>query len=245
MNVPHTMLVRLGLFLLTLAALAAPAAAAPVSYFGIDDPRGTLTNSLQAQADFLATLSSYGTDTLEASPTFVANPGLTFAGTSLTATSNSNYIASFGGLYAISGTKFLSDRGPANDTLPGIPDVFTINAPITAFGFFISNGGDAKANSISLLLENTLLGTSKQVLIAVLGPLASGTNVVYVGVTDTDPFNRVSLIESYDFDGMLLDDFTAGYVSAVPEPSSFVLAGIAATVILLRRRLLPSRSNRR
>ena len=46
--------------------------------------------------------------------------------------------------------------------------------------------------------------------IRTLGPNWPFYNVVFFGVTDTEPFNRVSLVESHDNDGILLDDLIAG-----------------------------------
>jgi hypothetical protein len=36
--------------------------------------------------------------------------------------------------------------------------------------------------------------------------------VLFFGVTDTAPFNRVSFVETYDRDGLLYDDLIAGYI---------------------------------
>ena len=122
---------------------------------------------------------------------------------------------------------------PATANDPGIPDVFNFSAPVTGFGSFFSNAGDGAANTITFVLENTGLGTSKNVIVGPLPGGASFDNVFFFGVTDTDPFNRVTMIESLDFDGILLDDVTIGFV---PEPSSMVLlAGMSALALLARR----------
>jgi hypothetical protein len=37
-------------------------------------------------------------------------------------------------------------------------------------------------------------------------------NIFFFGLTDSEPFDRVTLRETYDYDGILLDDMIAGYV---------------------------------
>jgi len=219
----------------TLALSATPVAAGVMTFFGADDPKGTLTNSKKAEADFLATLSSYGTETFESLVPLTPDPKLAFAPTSITATTDVDYVAPYPPL-AVSGNNVLLDQGGKNPSDPGLPDVFTFSEPITAFGSYFANAGDGGVNTIILLLENTQLGTSKTVTAATRGPNLGFDNTFYFGVTDTAPFNRVSIVESYDYDGILLDNVTAGQV---PEPSTIVLlvGGIAAlSVSRLRRR---------
>ncbi len=56
-------------------------------------------------------------------------------------------------------------------------------------------------------------------------------NVFFFGVTDTDPFDRVSIIEANDYDGILLDDLTVGYVA--PEPSSIAILAAGGLAMAL------------
>ncbi len=216
------------------ALTATPALAAVVTFFGADDPRGSLTNSSQAEKNFQATLSVYGTETFEALAPLTPDPPLTFGATGITATSDVDYVAPFPPL-AVSGSNLILDQGPGKAGDPGIPDVFTFNQPITAFGSYFAQAGDGAPNTIILLLQNTQLGTNKTVTIGTLGPNLGFDNTFYFGVTDTDPFNRVSMIESNDFDGVLLDNVTAGQV---PEPSTLALltAGLGALVVVRIRR---------
>jgi hypothetical protein len=215
-------------FALSFVCVVNTAQSAPLTYFGADSPRGTLTNSNAAFNSFVATLSSYGIDDLESYPNFTVNPTLTFGTTGLTALPDFRQVATFA-LFAVSGTNSLVDAGPSSPTGTAINDNLTFNKPITAFGSYFSNAGDsAVANTISLRLENTLLGTSKLVSIGTRGPSLSFDNVFFLGITDTEPFNKVSLLESYDYDGILLDNITAGYV-AIPEASSFLLCGLVLT----------------
>lgn len=203
--------------------------AAPVTFFGHDNPKGTLVSSTAAFNAFTATLSSYGVDNIESYPGFSPDPVLSFGATGLIAQSDISFVAAFPSL-AASGNNSLFDAGPAAPGGTGIDDTFTFSAPITAFGSFFSNAGDATANSVSLKLENTALGTSKTLSIGTFGPNNASNNVFFFGVTDTDPFDKVSLIESFDYDGLLLDNVTAGYVAVVPEAGSLMLGSLAAGI---------------
>ena len=216
---------RGGLLAIALATFAAKANADQVTYFAIDDPRGTLANTTAAFEAFTATLSDFGVDDLESYTGFLEDPTLTFGSTGITAQTDFNYVVAFAAL-AVQGNNSLLDDGPDDATGDAINDTLTFNTPVTAFGTFISNYGDSTtANTISLLLENTTLGTSKTVDIGTLGPSASYTNVVFFGVTDTDPFDKITVMESLDFDGGLYDNITAGYVT-VPEFGSFALVSM-------------------
>jgi hypothetical protein len=66
-----------------------------------------------------------------------------------------------------------------------------------------------------------------------VGPGWGNNNVFFLGVTNTTPFNRVSILESGDAnDGMLYDNVVAGFV---PEPSSLALVLIGGAGALLRK----------
>lgn len=218
------------------------AAAAPQLFVGYDNPRGALANSLQAQTDFQNSLYSFGVDTLESLPGFANDPTLTFGAVGLTAQSNVKYSVSFAAL-AVSGAISLLDDGPAMAGGTLVPDSFTFSAPVTAFGTFFSNVGDAVTNTITLQLENTLKGTSKNVVVGTYGPSGAFNNVAFAGVTDHEPFNRVTLLESNDYDGVLLDNITAGYLDRVqtlvvtsPDTSQIIkLDSLGQTTVLADR----------
>ncbi|MFO0949182.1 MAG: hypothetical protein U1D30_25270 [Planctomycetota bacterium] len=227
--------------LLSLAGLTwgTPSKAAFVIYSGYDDPRGTLANSTAAFNAFTATLSDYGVDTLESYGHLSPDPTLSFGSTGITAQTDFNFVASIS-LYAVSGSKILYDAGPGSPGGAAVDDTFTFNTPITAFGTYISNAGsDAQANTITFIFENTVLGTSKSFSLPPLGPNRSGTNALFFGVTDTDPFDKITVRESFDYDGILLDNITAGYVAVVPEASSLAmistLVGLAGIVAWRRK----------
>ncbi len=214
--------------------------AATVVYFGgPDNSKLNLTQPgsvvTPVRDSFLASLSSYGIEDLESRSG--TNPTLQFGATGITAqTGFSNGVNSLF-TYAVSGVNFLWDT-------EGVDDWLEFSEPVTAFGSYIVQGGDgssasptfAPANSLTFRLENSVLGTSKDVFIQDLGPDWPFYNVVFVGITDTDGFDRISLIESYDYDGLLWDDLIAGHVNVVPEPSSLALALFAGVAAFIARR---------
>jgi hypothetical protein len=218
-----------------LSCAAGSAAAAPVVYFAVDDPRGTLVNSTQAFDNFLSTLGTSGTDTLESNANGAFNPSLTFGASGIAATTKTGFVAIVPPM-AVSQTKVLVESGPTSFGGPAFNDEFTFNQPITAFGFFASNAGDGFANDVTFRLINSKLATTSDVLIAKLPGGGTQTNVTFMGVTDTNPFDRVLIIETNDFDSLVIDNLTAGIL--VPEPSTLALlaAGGLALLWAFRRR---------
>lgn len=218
----------------------AGAAHAQFVYFGLDNPRGTLTHSNVARAAFLARLGMHGTDTLEAYAAFAPDPMLSFPGTGITATTNIDFVAGFAQL-AVSGSKLLLDRGDGGDS-------FTFSAPVGAFGMYVVQAGDgANVNQITVRLENTQLGTARDVVAGTFGPGMAFDSTFFIGVTDRRRFDRVTILESIDAnDGTLYDNITVGFLgipSAVaaplvvtaPEPGVFVLVAVGASAVPVNR----------
>ena len=183
-------------------------------YFGgPDNSKLSLNLALTERNEFLSTLIQSGAENLESLGGQV-NPTLTFGDTGITAAIGFSNGVNTAFQYAVSGVNFLWDAEGANDWLE-------FSEPVTAFGSYIVQGGDGSSNpptstppnTLTFRLENTELGTSKDVVIHDLGPDWPFYNVIFVGVTDTSPFNRVSFIESYDHDGLLWDDLVAGFVT--------------------------------
>lgn len=184
-----------------------------VSYFGgPDNSKVTLSAASSARNAFLATLNSYGVEDLEDNSG--ANPTLTFGTTGITATTGFSNGVNSAFQYSVSGMKFLWDTEGENDWLE-------FSEPVTAFGSYIVQGGDGSSapptstppNTLNFRLQNSVTGTDKEVAIQDLGPNWPFFNVIFVGVTDTQPFDRISFIESYDRDGLLWDDLIAGFVT--------------------------------
>ena len=230
MNRIPSRIIGLSCAALWLLAIATSASAVQHTFFGLDDPRGTFHTALAAHNNFVAALDLYGTDDLESFPNGTPFPTLVFGATGITTTSSSGFVATFPPL-AESGLNALVDIGPTTPNDPPVDDAWTFSQPVTAFGsYFAQSGTEPYANIITLKLENVGLGTSTIVDVATVGPGASFDNVFFFGVTDTNPFDRVTLIErndsapeTIDFDGILLDDITVGIV---PEPSSLALVTV-------------------
>ena len=181
------------------------ALAAPATYFGNDASKLDLSNANAARGDFLSSLSSYDVENLE-SLGGQQNPTLSFGSSGITATTGfpNGVFSQFA--YAVSGLHFVWD-------MEGVNDWLQFSQPITAFGSYFVQGGDGPANTLTLRLENTLVGSSNDVPVRTLGPGWPFYNVFFFGVTDTAPFNRVSLVETHDNDGILLDDILAGFLA--------------------------------
>jgi hypothetical protein len=197
--------------------------------------------------DFLTGFSSYGIEDLEDN-TGQINPTLSFPGTGLTATTGFPNGVNSQFAYSVSGTNFLWDT-------EGVADWIQFSAPITMFGAYIVQGGDGASapptstppNSLMFRLQNTLQGTSKDVFVRNFGPDWPFYNVCFVGIKDTDSFNKITFIESFDHDGLLWDDLIAGYdlpapdasvwafQAPVPEPATCTLFACGLAVCLLAR----------
>jgi hypothetical protein len=129
----------------------------------------------------------------------------------------------------------LVDAGPSSFEVPGVvDDEFHFNKIISAFGFFATNVGDGFANDITFRLINSKLGTSVDVPMQKLPGGASQTNATFWGVTDPTGFDSVLLVESNDFDAIVMDNFIAGFV--VPEPSTLLLLLSGGAMLLWARR---------
>ena len=63
---------------------------------------------------------------------------------------------------------------------------------------------------------------------------ASQTSATFWGVTDPTGFDSVLLVESNDFDAIVMDNFIAGFV--VPEPNTLLLLVSGGAMLLWARR---------
>jgi hypothetical protein len=203
-----------------LSLVARPSLGAPTVFFDRDDSTTFMSsypNSLAKFNQFTASLSSFGVDNVDTA--IGLNPTLTFGATGITATTQGVLAQNAPGFQI--GTQALLELDAAG--FPQVNTVFSFNTYITSFGAFVIQGGDGANNNnpTSFRLRNTATNTFVDVPVQI-GPGWGLDNAFFLGVTDTAPFNEVSILESADFnDGMLLDNVVAG--GAVPEPGSLVL----------------------
>lgn len=217
-----------------------PSLAAPVVTFDRDNETSLMSSFPNSQAafdQFTGSLASFGVETVDLIdtdvPPFGFNPTLTFGGTGITATANGALVQD-APTYQI-GTRALLET----DTFgPQVNTVFSFTQHITAFGLFVIQGGDEGSppsqtnndNPTTFRLRDAVTNLFTDVVVQV-GPGWLENNVFFFGVTDTVPFNEVSILETGDLaDGMLYDNIVAGY--AVPEPGTLLLATLAGTFVL-------------
>ena len=242
---------RCALLFALMLSFANSSPAAITTFAGLDNNKSltpTLPNANAARNSFLATLPSYGVDNLESFSHVAATPSpvtLNFFPLGTTAVAQFNAINTFS-LYATSGTNFLYDAagGPAS---PPVDDILTFAQPVSAFGVFMANFADnSNPNTITWVLDlngtevaTLVLGTFSRALDGGISTgLAQGNGVYFFGVSGDQPFNRITFKETFDYDGLLYDDFTAG-PTTIPEPSTYaglLLAGSTAFWLLKRRR---------
>jgi hypothetical protein len=179
---------------------------------------------------FLADLRSYNVNDLESVPPG-ANPTLSFG--EITGTTGFPIGVQSSALFSVSGTNFLVDAG--NSAAP-FADYIEFSQPISAFGMYMTQAGDGALNELTVTISNSSTGIS-QSFVQSLGPSWPLFNVTFLGVRDTDMFDRISFAESNDTDGILPDDLIVG-MSVVPEPNSFGLTLVccAGCAVLSRRR---------
>lgn len=216
-----------GLFSFSISA--GLAVAAPTVFFNRDDSSTFMTsfpNSLAAFNAFTTSLNSFGVDTVDAAAG--TNPSLAFGATGITATTQGVLAQSAPGFQI--GTQALLELDAAG--FPQVDTVFTFNQNITAFGAYVIQGGDGTNNNpTTFRLKNTATNAFVDVPVQV-GPGWGTDNVFFFGVTDTVPFNEVSMIETGDaVDGMLYDNIVAGNI---PEPGSLVLVLLGGSCALCR-----------
>jgi hypothetical protein len=212
--------------------------AAITTIFDRDDSSAFMSsypNSQAAYNTFTSSLGFFGLSTIDAAATGV-DPVLSFPSTSVTATTSSVNASSNPGFMI--GSQSLQEGdlfGP-----PTANSVFSFSHYLTAFGLYVIQGGDgANDNLVKFRLTNTIANTFVDVPVQV-GPGWSFDNVFFFGITDTNPFNQVTIIEDNSaaggdvFDGMLFDNIV---IRAIPEPSSIAMLTLGACALgRLRRR---------
>jgi hypothetical protein len=209
--------------------------AAPAVYFDRDATSGFATSYPNSQAkfdEFTSSLSSFGVATIDAA--VGVNPTLSFGGTGITADTQ-GVLAQVAPGFSI-GAQALLELDAAGSGQ--VNTVFSFNQYITAFGLFVIQGGDgANDNLTTFRLRDTVTNLFVDVPVQI-GPNWAVDNIFFLGVSDSVPFNEVTILETVDInDGMLYDNVVAG--NRVPEPTTLALTAIAGACAVgraIRRR---------
>lgn len=235
---------RLLFSLLILSAVQNAAFAQITTFLGDDNPRGALTNSFAARNNFISSFALTGTENFDGYAPF-SPPALSFGGaTAASATSNAFFViddSNIGSVFSVSHDKLLLGNYLDNN-------VFNISRPINGFGLFFVNAGDAVANQFTLDLFSYQTGITKSIPVnltgngtgapTTFGPGRQADAVFYFGVRDTDPFDQVTIRSLFTdgSDGVLYDDVSIGFISGVPEPTTYALIGGLGAIIYGRYR---------
>jgi hypothetical protein len=246
----------------SMLSLTANVWAAPVVFTAADPNTGStsstvspsFTNSNAKYSQFLGALSSYGVDNLESyAPTGLnvyANT-LTFSPLSLTAAVSTPDAGIFiqhqinpttGGGPSQGSQNLLGhhDFGTNPPNGATVRDLFTFSQPVTAFGLYLNNVGDA-ANITQILFTITYANATPQVVELNMGTFSGGGtySTGFVGITDTNPITSILIRKNSNTnaDGVLYDNITAG-VAAIPEPTTWACmlsCGLAGGIAWRRR----------
>jgi len=220
-----------------MALLPISAAAAPITFFGLDYnnsetvPLSAVPNSAAAEAAFLANLVGVGTETFESYAAGTTTPlGIAFsgAGTATIYGSGQVYSQPVGtagaGRYSVpsgSTTKYW-------EAVYGADFYVQFSAPVAAFGFYGIDIGDfGGTTSIQLTLSG---GGTVTLPISNAGTGAYGS-VLYFGFYDpVNTYTRIDFVNVGGDDIFAFDNFTVGaleQVNPVPDPgSSLMLLGL-------------------
>ncbi len=239
-------LLVLHLFVMHTAALAAPVQL----FYGFDAAAGAggaHPNSDAARSQFLAALdgSTIGVETFESVTLghigytgLSSGRTLTFPATSVTATAidfdltSTTTIANAPGpgnfVFAINGSQYLSSLAAPS----GGYFELTFDSPQNGLGFYGSGFSDYPGFGGTVTpIQLTLDGGSPIDTLNVNPTSVPYKSINFFGVVTDTPFTTVRLYNSGPAsDGIGIDDLTIGRLEAVPEPSSLVLAGVAAIV---------------
>lgn len=229
--------------LLAIGAVAEQSLALPTVVRGHDNNFGNVDphpNSDAKFTQFVNSLNSYGVDDIEDQ-----SPTLTFGATGITATV-SGTVATFNGGFGLDFSSLVElDAFPVDfgGTTDPVDTVFNFNRRITAFGLYITQGGDMDAtppiepnhnnNPTTFVLRDTINNLEQSVVVQI-GPDWGFYNVLFVGLQSPEfAFDQVQLLEADDIgDGMLYDNVVAGNI---PEPGSLALVLIGGVCGLFRR----------
>jgi hypothetical protein len=200
--------------------------AAPTVFFDRDDMTSGVTSFPNSQAkfnQFTSTLGSFGVDDIEShlGPT----PKLIFGATgiqadavNLVATPTPGFPVTIDDVALIEYEFFFGG--------PSLNPLFMLSQPVTGFGTFVTNAGDmGNDNPLTFRFRNTSTNATFDVPVHA-GPGWGFDNVFFLGVTNSEPFDEITVLETIDAnDGIQFDNVVAGNV---PEPSSLLLVALVA-----------------
>jgi hypothetical protein len=195
---------------------------------------------------FTHTLGPYGVETLEnidtlsgMIPGVAFDPNLTFLDGNGTG-SNTIVTGKATGVFVTPGTSAQNyaigfQSMPETDAnFPGqVNTVFTLDQPVTAFGLYVMQAGDATNHTqMTFQLSNSATNSTVDHYTFDVGPGFQSHNIFFLGLATASPFDQVTILEhALDVggvddlsDGMVYDNIVAGHY--VPEPGSFVLLSL-------------------
>jgi hypothetical protein len=218
--------------------MANTAFSAPVTIFGEDVNRAGGTsivspiNSTATQAEFFASLSSVGTESLESFSTGLFAPlTLNFSGLNTAVLSGNGTVvggSDAGGRAPFSGTQYLLTSAGAAFTL-------RFNSPVSAFGFYGTDVGDY-GGQILLILTDTVGRMTTLTVPNTVGAAGSTTgSALYFGFYDLSAsYASVIVSDTSSVDVFGFDSFSVGTPrpsNAVPEPGTYALFGGGLTAL--------------
>jgi hypothetical protein len=99
------------------------------------------------------------------------------------------------------GIKFVEAAGRSSVAAP-IEITFTFDDPIASFGLHIGDFGDlASIGELTLSTDNV-----DELVIATTPPQLANGNVLFFGITDTNPFTTIQLTKTTETDGITIDE---------------------------------------
>lgn len=211
-------------------------AASIITFFGEDTETSAVPNlSAQAEQDFLASLSSYGTDGFENLANDTSSPmNLAFAGASVTGVLNSTAsLVSRNSGYATYGSRSLWTFESVSLDFSGA---------ISGFGFYIRDTATNFNDTNLTATVNFLNDESTTVDIPHLySNDANSLSLLYFGLASDTAFDSITINHNNNYDVLLFDHMTAGYAkpfsaAPVPEPSSILLGALGLSGALGLRR---------